>query len=355
MPRTNEPVLPPLGKIDAAFFDRVIFPRLGRADPSVIVGPRHGVDAGVIRLGGGQVMAVTTDPFYVVPTYGWAKAGWFAVHIVASDLATTALRPRFMAIDLNLPPAMTEADLEQLWAAVHDACDRLGINVVTGHTGRYEGCEFPMIGGCTLVGLGGEGDWVAGGMSRPGDAVILTKSAAIEAAGLMAATFPDGVAAALGAELCERAQGLFWQMTTVEDALVAASVGVRDRGVTAMHDATECGVLGGLWELARAANVGLRVALDEVPLADDVAAICRLFEMDPYTAISEGTLLITCVPGAARDVIAALRDHGIAAARVGECRADPRIVVERGGRETELEHPRVDPFWPAFARAAAAR
>lgn len=344
--------LPALGKIPSAFFDRVIFPRLGRPDPTVLVGPRHGVDIGVVDLGFGQVMAVTTDPFFVVPAYGWERAGWFAVHILASDLATSGLRPRYMSVDLNLPPEMQEAEIDALWQSVHATCDALGINVVTGHTGRYTGCGYPMVGGCTMMALGPRDGYVASGMSRPGDAVLITKGCAIEAAALMAVSFPDRVARALGAEVAGRGEDLFWQMTTVEDALTAAGVGVRERGVTAMHDATECGVLGGLFEMALAANVGMRIDHGAIPLDPTVAQVCRHFAMDPYTAISEGTLLATCVPGRADDVLAAWQARGIVAARIGECTREPGVVVEREGVSTPIEHPRIDPFWEAFARAA---
>jgi hypothetical protein len=38
--------LPELGKIDPAFFDRVIYPRLGAPAQEMLIGPRHGVDYG---------------------------------------------------------------------------------------------------------------------------------------------------------------------------------------------------------------------------------------------------------------------------------------------------------------------
>lgn len=341
------PELPAVGKIDPAFFDHVIKRRLGRADPSVLVGPENGVDCGVIDLGGGQVMALSTDPFFVVPAYGWERAAWFAVHIIASDVATSGLRPRYMSIDLNLPPDMHKDELAALWDATHTACDALGISVVTGHTGRYAGCNYPMLGGCTVMATGPADAYVSVGMSRSDDAVLMTKGAAIEAAGLMAATFPDRLQAAFGADFAERAQSIFWQMSTVTDALTAVQVGVRDAGITAMHDATECGVYGGLFEIARAANVGMRIDRARIPVQPDVARICELFEMDPYIAISEGTLLMTCRPHAVEAVIAALGTEGILAAQIGTCTPEAGVVRVD---DAIIEHPGTDPFWAAFAR-----
>ncbi len=99
-------------------------------------------------------MALTADPVFVVPAYGWERAAWFAVHILASDASTSGLPLRWMSVDLNLPPSISDEDLTALWDAFHRSCEDLGIAVVTGHTGRYDGCDWPMVGGATCLALG---------------------------------------------------------------------------------------------------------------------------------------------------------------------------------------------------------
>src|SRR5947209_4476703 len=140
-----------LGKIAARTFAHTIEPYLGRRRPEVLVGPRAGVDSGIVDIGSGRVMAVTTDPFFVDPALGWARAAWFAVHIVASDAATSGLTPAYLTVDLNLPLDMTDAELGDLWREVSDTCDDIGLAIVTGHTARYDGCTYPMIGGATVI------------------------------------------------------------------------------------------------------------------------------------------------------------------------------------------------------------
>ena len=344
---------PARGKIHPRFFEQVIARQLGAPSRRVLVGPRNGVDAGVLDLGHGQVMVITTDPLFVVPEYGWRRAGWFAVHILASDVATSGLAPQFMTADLNLPLATTDEQLAELWEAIHDSATELGISIVTGHTGRYDGCGYPMAGGSTMFAIGGEQSYVSVGMTRPDDVVLVTKSAALEAAGLMAVTFEERLGRAFGAEFARQATDIFWEMSTVKDALTAARVGVRERGVTAMHDATECGVYGGLYEMAQAAGIGMDIDVAAIPVRPDIARICEHFEMDPLTSISEGTLLITCRPPQAEDVRLALADEGIAASSVGSCSAALGVRLHESGATRTLEHPRVDPFWEAFARAVA--
>jgi hydrogenase expression/formation protein HypE len=342
------------GKATAELFEQVIMRRLGAADADVLVGPRHGVDVGVVTVADGVAMAVTTDPVFVVPAYGWERAAWFAVHILASDASTSGLALRWMAVDLNLPPEMSDEDLTSLWDAFSRTCDDLGIAVVTGHTARYDGCAWPMVGGATCMALGPSDAFVTPTMARPGDRVVVTKGAAIEATALFAATFPERLAAGVGEEVVRRADALFEQMTVVPEARLAASFGLRDRGVTSMHDATEGGVLGGLSEVAAAADVGMRVRLDAIPVRPEVWAVCDHVGMDPYTSISEGTLIATVVPDRAAGYVEACAREGIDAAIVGDVTepADGRVLVDADG-ERALEHPGLDPFWGAFGAWAS--
>ncbi|MBU1125892.1 MAG: AIR synthase, partial [Candidatus Omnitrophica bacterium] len=215
--------LPALGKIHQEFFTRVIYPRLGKNDKTVLVKPQHGVDFGVIDLGN-KVMVLSTDPFYIARELGIAKAAWFAVHIIASDVAVSGIRPRYLSIDLNLPPEMKEDELVCMWEEVHKECKELGITVVTGHTARYAGCNYPMVGGATMFGVDSKKKLIIPQIKK-GDMIIVTKGPAIETTGLMSVYFPQFLEARYGKEFVAKAQEVYYQMSTVEDACVAASAG----------------------------------------------------------------------------------------------------------------------------------
>ncbi|MBU0605694.1 MAG: AIR synthase family protein [Candidatus Omnitrophica bacterium] len=335
--------LPALGKIHPEFFNKVIYPRLGQPDKSVLVKPQHGVDFGVIDLGG-KVLVLSTDPFFIAKELGIEKAAWFAVHILASDVAVSGIAPRYMSVDLNLPPEMTAKELTRMWAAVDRECKNLDINVVTGHTARYAGCSYPMVGGATIMGIGSKKDLIIPKVNV-GDAIIISKGPAIEATGLMAAYFPKPLEARYGKAFVKKAQDVYYQMSTIKDAMIAAAAG----GVTAMHDATECGIYGGLFEMASHSGVGMDINRDAIILQDAVKKTCECFNIDPYAAISEGTLLATVKKSKAKYVIAALEEEGIPCSIAGE--AVPKhkgMHVYAAGLKRRLVHPEVDPFWIRF-------
>jgi len=340
--------IPEIGKISPDIFNELIFPRLGASNNSILVGPQHGVDVGIVEIGG-KAVSLTTDPVFIVPEYGWERAAWFAVNILASDSVTSGLKPKMMAIDLNLPMLMTKKQLEVMWDAMHRECQKLGIAIITGHTARYENCHFPMVGGATIIGIGELDEYVTPRLAREGDKIIITKGPAIEATGIFAAMFPTLIEKELGKNTSLKASEIFYKMTVVEDALTAVSVGVRENGVTALHDATECGIWGGLFEIAQASSLGLRIEKDKIVIEDTVLDICGFFGIDPYASISEGTLILSCRPQKAEVIVNALLNKGIKSSIVGELVSQEKgMTLIDHGKEKKLLHPIVDPFWKAF-------
>jgi hydrogenase maturation factor len=338
--------LPALGKIPPEFFDSVIYPRLGAPDPAIIIGPRHGVDYGVLRLGD-QCISLATDPFFIVPAYGFDRAAWFGFHIIFCDVAVSGLVPRYLSIDLNLPPEITSAQLSEMWETVHQEAVKYNISVVTGHTARYAGCNYPMVGGATAIAIGPESDLRGPHLVRTGDVVVVTKGAAIEATGLLAIDFPRYFIEAGGTAFQKEAEDIFFQMSVLDDCAIARQF----YGVHTMHDATECGIWGGLFEMARAGGYGLRIDEEAIPVQPVIKRTAELFDFDPFCAISEGTLLIMMDPAEADALLLEYKRRGIVAAIVGEVvPAADGLQVGSSHGSRELVHPVVDPYWAIVDR-----
>ncbi len=340
--------LPEIGKISAEVFKQLIFPHLGAHRSEILVGPQHGVDVGIVQIAN-KAVAMTSDPVFIVPEYGFKRAAWFAIHILASDIVTSGLPPTYLAIDLNLPLSMTEEELSIVWKTVHEECMKMGMAIITGHTARYDNCHYPMVGGATVIAVGDTDEYVSPKFISVGDKIIITKGPAIEASGIFATMFPKYLARHFGEEFSRKAQSLFYRMSVVHDALTAVKIGVRDQGVSSMHDATECGIWGGLHELAQAAGVGVSVVQDSIIMDPYAEKICELFKIDPYKSISEGTLIITCRAHKSEHLVKYLRENGINASIAGEI-TDKKygLKIKEKGKEKRLLHPEVDPFWKAF-------
>ncbi len=315
-----------MGKVSRAFFENVIARHLGEKRRDVVVGPANGVDVGVVRLPDGRALVSTTDPIYIVPQYGWERAAWFAFHILASDLTTSGVAPQYVTMDWNLPMDIEDEQIETMLRITDRECRKYGAAIVTGHTGRYEGCAYPMVGGATFLAIAPKDGWVTADMAKPGNRLLVTKTAALEATAILSNTFPELVHRRLGEDIAMRARALF------------------------MHDATEGGVRNAVWEMAQASGLGVEVDLTKVIVDPAVAEVSKLFGMEPLDAISEGTLLIAMEAHAADQVLANLRKKGIAAADIGAFTKAGRPCTDRGRPFRPADR---DPFWIAFSRALA--
>jgi hydrogenase maturation factor len=337
---------PKIGKIDLETFTSFLLPRLGKSDDTVIVPPKTGVDAGVIDIGNDRVLIIAEDPIFAIPQQPLDMFGWYTVHIGASDVAVMGVKPRYMTYSLLMPPETKEEDFRVIVDAIHSAALELDIAIVGGHTGYYPGFTAPTIGGVTVFAIADKNAYVTPAGATPGDDVILTKGPAIETAGILAVIKEKELLMRYPPALVERAKALCKQMTVVADALLAMGSG----GVTAMHDATEGGVIGGLYEIASASGVGMEIREEAIIYPDEVRMVCETFEIDPVAAIAEGSLLITVRPNRSTNVVNTLRSGGIDGSIIGKVTGDvnTRTIKRRDGSVDQLAIPRQDPFWPVF-------
>lgn len=335
-----------IGKIDQETFHRYLLGRLGKKDATVIVPPLAGVDAGVVDAGGGRVLVIAEDPIFTVPGLPLKMFGRFTVHIGASDVAVMGVKPRYMTYSLLMPPESGVRELKAIVDSIHETAVSLDIAVVGGHTGFYPGLSAPLIGGITVFAFAKKGAYVTPAGARPGDAVILTKGPAIETAGLLSALREKELRGKYPPALVRKAKALCYEISVVKDALTAMKAG----GVTAMHDATEGGVIGGLFEIASASGVGLEADERLMVYPDEVRMVCEAFGIDPVCAIAEGSLLLTAGSAAAPKILRRLKAVGIEASVIGGITANRRrrLLRRRDGSDMPLAIPEQDPFWPAF-------
>lgn len=338
-----------LGKFDPTLMKEIVYPRLGAKRQEVIIGPQFGVDNAIVRIGRNRVMALTTDPLSLIPALGAEDSAWLSVHNLASDLTTSGFPPAYVVVDFNLPPQMKDGEFQRYWTVFEEEFRRLGAMIVAGHTGRFQGSDYTVIGAATLIAVGSERDYVSANMAQVGDTLLVTKSAAFSAAAILARVFPRKVERVLGLRDRRKAHGLLRGISSVREALALASLGVRESGVSAMHDATEGGVLASIYEMLTASGVGGKVQKSRIPILPVVRSICKVFSMDPYISLSEGTLIISMRPHRVDDAITLLAKLGVSCVPVGKVtRRNLGIVLQTESREDGLTYPRKDPYWDAY-------
>ena len=337
---------PKVGKIDLETFTSFLLHRLGKKDSTVLVPPLTGVDAAVIDIGNDNVLLIAEDPIFSIPKQPLEMFGWYTVHIGASDIAVMGVKPRYMTYSLLMPPETPYKDLRIIIDSIHHAALELDISIVGGHTGYYPGFATPTIGGVTVFSIAKKNEYVTPAGAQPGNDVILTKGPAIETVGILAVLREQELQQRYPQKLIDKGKALCKQMTVIQDAMIAMETG----GVTAMHDATEGGVLGGLFEIANASKVGMTIDENLFIVPEEVSIVCDTFHLDPLTSIAEGSLLITADSSRSDMIIKNLKKQHINSSIIGTVTRNTNIrqIKRRNGHIIPLEIPQQDPFWPVF-------
>src|SRR3990170_1415706 len=332
----------PTGKIPIDILKELVFENLGAKREEVTLGPAAGIDGSVLDVGS-KSLVVSMDPI----TGAVERIGWLAVNVNANDIATFGVEPIFLFSCILLPENADKKTLEVICTQMDAAAKELGIAIVGGHCESTLGLTCPIVAGC-VMGLTEKGRYVTAGGAKPGDKLILTKTAGIEGTAILASDREQELKKTLTAATLKKAKDFYSQISVVKDALTACKTG----GVHAMHDPTEGGVAGGIHEMADASGLGVKVFQNEITVRPETSEISRHFEIDPLQLIGSGALLISADPEFATKIIQNLKQEKIQASVIGEFLRDKnqRLLIDKEGKAQKLPRPLSDHLWTALRR-----
>ena len=322
------------GKPPRKVFEDIIFKYRGSFDPDVVQGPGIGEDAGIVRVGDGFLVA-HSDPITAAEEY----IGWLAVHVAANDVAVRGVWPRWILLTVLLPPDSSTVLLEDILRDADEAARSINASIIGGHTEVTPGFPRPIV----IASAFGytRGRVVRTCDARPGDKVFIIGRVGGEGVGVIAHDFHDLlVEKGVSENTIHEARRFIRDISVVDKALA-----IRDY-VSAMHDPTEGGVLGALYEVAVASGNTVYVDLDRISLDPIVKEITSALEIDPYKLLSSGSL-IAVVPNPYVDkVIDILESKGYMYSVCGEVlRGESKLVIERNGERIVLNEIVVDEIY----------
>lgn len=343
------------GKLPPDQLQKLVLGRFAQRRPDVLVKAGIGEDCAVIDFGA-EVAVISTDPI----TGASQGLGRLAVHVSCNDVAANGARPIGVQVVLLLPVGTADTDIARLMDEVESGCAELGIEVMGGHTEITSQVAAPVIV-TTALGRADKRQYVTSAGARPGDAVVVTKGVGIEGTAILATDWATAIRQAARrqahtsavadaadtamASLLQRASRFAGEISAVKDGITAAAF-----GVSAMHDVTEGGLYGALYEMGQASHCSFQVQEALVPIRPETRFICDCLQLDPLGLISSGTMLITCADGPG--LVAALAEAGVPAFVIGkavEAKSSEQGIVDNCGNRRPLTLLAEDELWRFLA------
>lgn len=324
-----------IGKVPENILKRSVFKKLTVKRPEVLVHAGVGEDCAVLAPSG-DALVLSTDPIT-----GTAKdIGRLAFHITANDIASSGAELIGILLTIIFPPGSTEEELKQIMEDVTQLAHQYNVEILGGHT-EVSAAVTQTLVSVTGVGRVTQGEMITTGGLQAGQDLVVTKWIGLEGTAILASEREEQLLAELPADLVETARSFASLLSVVPDSKVAV-----ETGVSAMHDVTEGGIFGALWEMASASGVGLEVDLRKIPIRQETIEICEVFDINPYMLISSGAMLIGTDHGT--QLVEALKRAGIHSAVIGRATEGHDRVVLNGEERRFLEPPKTDELFRAL-------
>jgi len=336
-------VLIPIGKPTPQQLQEIILKYKGYKRQEVLLGSQLGADAAIIDFGG-KLAVVSTDPV----TGATDRAGWIAVHIAANDVFCSGSEPVACLLTILAPPGTSEEDLEKIMIDASEAAEELRIEICGGHTEVTDAVNKTIISTVVFGKMSGNALLTLSEIENR-DAIVVSKHTGLEGSGILATDYSSQLAEFMAAEEIDTLSSLLDSISIAAESRIALN-----HGVKAMHDVTEGGILGALYEMAEAAGLGFIVDAGSIPVHPLTQKLCQGLDIDPLRLISSGSLIMVTSDGMA--LVDDLRSNGIEAAVVGFFSNLPDRIVQHvnpvsGVREdVTVDPPRGDALWEVITR-----
>lgn len=325
-----------VGKVPENVLKRSVFKQIHTKRPEVLLGAGVGEDCAAVKLAPDETLVMSTDPI----TGTAQDIGTLAILITVNDLASSGAEPVGVLLTVLLPESVEEPELRQMMAQVEEACAKAGVQVMGGHTEVTPVVNQPVVSVCG-VGKVKDGKLISTAGARPGMDILVTKWIGIEGTAILAKEKEEELLTKFSVPFVEKAKALDAYISVQSEAAVA----VRS-GVSAMHDVTEGGIFGALWEMAEASGVGLEIDMKKIPIRQETVEVCEFFGLNPYQLISSGCMLMAAADG--NMLVRELTKAGIPAAIIGKAtEGNDRVLLNEDERRF-LEPPKTDELYKAI-------
>lgn len=322
-----------VGKLPESVLKRSVFKQLHTKREEVLLGAGVGEDCAAMKLDSDEIFVISTDPIT-----GTAKdIGDLAVQITVNDLASAGAEPIGVMLTMLLPEDATEEELKHVMAQVESACEKNRIQVMGGHT-EVTRVVSQIVLSVTGVGKAKEDRLISTADVLPDMDILVTKWVGIEGTAILAKEKEQELSARYTKPFLEAAKGLDRYLSVLPEAATAVK-----SGVAAMHDVTEGGIFGALWEMAEASGVGLEIDLKKIPLKQETVEICEYFGISPYELISSGSMLMAAKDG--NRLVMELQKEAIPAVIIGKATAGRDRILRNEDECRYLEPPKTDELY----------
>lgn len=322
-----------IGKLPEPVLIRSILKQVKHRRDEVLVGPAVGQDCTAFCVGEDEAIVMSVDPI----TGTTKDIGPLAVYITTNDLAAAGAEPIGIMLTVLLPERVREIAVRRMTEDIERVCEKLNIEVLGGHTEVTNVVNQPLI---SVTGVGKMKKHLVNSLKdvKPNQDLVVTKWIGLEGTTIIAKEKEKEISCRFSSALIQVAKDFDQYLSVIPESRIGM-----EHGISAMHDITEGGVFGALWEMASGADLGLDVDLRKIPIRQETVEICEFFNVNPYQLMSSGSMLIATDDGPG--LVMKLEAAGIHGTVIGRTNDSNDRIIRNGEEVRYLDKPQPDELY----------
>ncbi|MCM1263153.1 MAG: AIR synthase family protein [Butyrivibrio sp.] len=319
------------GKITESTLKRSVLKQIGKRRKEVLCGAGVGTDCAVMSFGEDEETVISTNPI----SADIDIIGIHGVHRALNNVAAAGAEPVGVTLSCLFPENIEESELREMMRQAEETCISHGVQIIGGHTEVVNVISKPVL---TVTGIGKRKKTDKPRKIEPGQDIVVSKWIGLEGTQMIASKYRLKLLTKYPERMIEEAEEFARFFSVLPEAAAALK-----SGVCGLHDISQGGIFGALWEMAQGAGVGLEIDLKKLPIRQETVEICEFFDLNPYELLSGGSLLMTTDDGVG--LSEDLKEMGIPAVIVGKTTAGNDRVLYNEGEKRFLEPPKADQIY----------
>lgn len=326
------------GKLPNDLLEEMVFKYIKHKRKEVLTGASVGEDNALVDFGE-EVAVLSTDPI----TGATNDIGRLSIEISVNDVSTSGGEPIGVLMTVLAPKGTSYEDIEYIMKDAGEAAERLDVEIMGGHTEITDAVNRVVIS-TTVIGKIRKEDILKLEDIKKGYKVLMTKSTGIEGTSILLNDYEDFFKGKINREMIEEGKRYGEKISVKQEGKISGEM-----HVNYMHDITEGGLLGAVWEAHKAIDMGIKIYEEKIPITKITKEMTCILNIDPLRLISSGSMLIIADEAKSKSLIEKLNKTGISVSIIGEV-IDDGVFLESKDNLKIIEPPRADELYRAIEK-----
>ncbi|MFX1512740.1 MAG: AIR synthase-related protein [Promethearchaeota archaeon] len=322
------------GKINHHLLKRITELR-GVSHPEIIQYPEPGVDVATIDL---ELVIKKINSYYNISsvpylvyksdpiTFPTTNPAYYLIVVNKNDLATAGAFGYAMTVNILLPPNSEEVTLLDIQTQLDVEAKKEGLCILGGHSEVTSAVENLVLSG-NMIGFVPPEYYIPRNPQQ-GDSIICSGWIGAEGTGILLSEGLEYFRSHLTTEEFKTANTVGQQIDISKRVLECNRH--HHSGINMVHDATEGGILGALYECLEIKGLGANIKADKLPIAPVTQAMSKLLGIDPQKLISSGCVLFFCDSSQEEVIVKFLSSTGFPARIIGHITYEGEDIIMDG-------------------------